>query len=103
MFLIMIASSVGTLIMLPAIISAIPRLMFDEVSRPSCKCAYCMLTALITAGAVAYVLSGYTTAAWTLTTFITIGVLVIMAGACNIASRRKICIAGGDPVLKEEK
>jgi hypothetical protein len=103
MFLIMITSSVGTLVILPAIISAIPRLMFEEVPRPSCKCAYCMLTALIVAGTVAYVLAGYTTTSWTVMTFITIGVVVVMAGACNLLSRRKECIIEKNPGTKGEK
>ena len=91
MFLIMLTSSVGTLIILPAIISAMPKLIFEEPEKPLCKCSYCMITALLVSGAVAYILAGYTTSTWTLTTGITVGIIVLMAGICNFVSRRKMC------------
>ncbi len=93
MFLIMLASSAGTLLILPAIVSARPKLIFEEVSRPfRCKCSYCILLALIVSVAVAYVLAGYSIASWTITTGICISIIVIMAGVCNLLSRQKICI-----------
>ena len=92
MFLIMLTSSIGTLIILPAIISAMPKLIFEESEKPLCKCSYCMITALLVAGAVAYILAGYTTATWTLTTGVAVGIIVLLAGICNFVSRRKMCI-----------
>ena len=92
MFLIMLASSVATLLILPAIISAFPAVIFDERKSPACKCSYCMLFSLLVAAAIAYVLGGYSLASWSVTTFVCIGVIVVMAGICNIVSRNKICI-----------
>lgn len=96
MFLIMLASSVGTLLILPAIISAMPGLMFEEKERPTCKCSNCMLSGLIAAVGVAYVLGGYSIASWNVTTGICIAIIVGMAGVCNIVARRKICIKESD-------
>lgn len=92
MFLIMLASSAGTLLMLPAIITAIPGIIFDEKEKPFCKCAYCMLTAFLVSLTVAYVLYGYTKTSWTLTAVICVGVIVLFAGICNFVARHKICI-----------
>ncbi|MFH1877673.1 MAG: MMPL family transporter [Candidatus Omnitrophota bacterium] len=92
MFLIMLTSSVGTLVILPAIITAMPRLIFDEGGKMFlCRCSYCMLFALIAAASVAYVLAGYSITSWNVTTYVCIGIIVIMAGACNFLSRHKIC------------
>jgi predicted RND superfamily exporter protein len=93
MFLIMLTSSVGTLLILPAIVSAMPVLIFEEKQSPACKCSYCMLFGLIISAAVAYVLGGYSITSWNVTTFICIGIIMFMAGLCNIISRRKICIS----------
>ena len=95
MFLIMLTSSVGTLLILPAIISAVPAVIFEEKRSPACKCSYCMLFGLIVSAAVAYVLGGYSITSWDVTTFICIGIIVIMSGLCNIMSRHKICISEG--------
>lgn len=92
MFLIMLASSIGTLILLPAIISAFPKIIFEERKSPACKCSNCVIFGIIVAGAVAYVLAGYSIASWSATTFISIGIIGVMAGLCNILSRSKRCI-----------
>lgn len=92
MFLIMLASSVGTLFILPAIVSAFPHIVFDEKKNPSCKCSYCVLFGFIVAAAVAYVLGGYSITSWSVTTIICIGVIALMSGMCSIISRRKVCI-----------
>jgi uncharacterized protein len=92
MFLIMLASSVGTLILLPAIISAFPNVIFETKKNPACKCSSCVLFGIIVAGAVAYILGGYSIASWKVTTFIAIGIIAGMSGLCNIVSRHKVCI-----------
>ncbi|MBD3380050.1 MAG: MMPL family transporter [Candidatus Omnitrophica bacterium] len=94
MFLIMVASSIGTLFILPALISAMPGVIFDERKNPSCRCSYCVIFGIIVASGVAYVLGGYSIASWKTTTVISIGVIGAMAGMCNIVSKRKICVSG---------
>lgn len=92
MFLIMLTSSVGTLILLPAIISAFPDMIFDERKSPVCKCSYCVVLGVILAAAVAYVLGGYSVLSWGITTFISMGVIALMSGICAIVSRHNICV-----------
>jgi uncharacterized protein len=92
MFLIMITSSAGTLLILPAIISAIPRIIFDKSEGPFCRCSYCVIFSFVIAATVAYILSGYSFANWTVTTGICIGIIVLMGAGCNIVSRLKICV-----------
>ncbi|MDP8299217.1 MAG: MMPL family transporter, partial [Candidatus Tantalella remota] len=99
MFLIMFASSVGTLVLLPAIISAFPGLIFEERKNLACKCSYCVLFGVIVASAVAYVLGGYSITSWSTTTFIFIGVIAIIAGLCNVLSRHKVCISDKEEMI----
>lgn len=94
MFFIMAVSSVATLFILPALISVAPGMIFEKREKGvTCKCSHCLLIALFVAVAVAYVLLGYTTAGWKSATFVTITGIVLFAGVCHVASRRKICIA----------
>jgi len=93
MFLIMLTSSIATLVILPAIVAAIPRYVFDEANnRLSCNCLYCIITSLAVALAVAFISSGYGTR-WSITTGVSVAIVVIMSGFCSFLSRRKICIA----------
>ncbi|HPN73119.1 MAG TPA: MMPL family transporter, partial [Candidatus Omnitrophota bacterium] len=87
MFLIMLTSSFGTLILLPAIISAFPDVIFDEKKNPACKCSYCVIFGIIVAASVAYVIGGYSITSWKATTFITVAIIGVTAGICNIVSR----------------
>ena len=96
MFAIMAVSSVATLLILPSLISLNPRLVFTGHDRGiTCHCASCMLVALFVALAVAYVLFGYTTAGWRMSTLITIAVIVLSAAGCHLAARRKVCLTEG--------
>jgi hypothetical protein len=93
MFLIMITSSIATLLILPAIISAVPKLIFYEhEGAVVCKCSYCMLTALIVSLSIVYVLAGYTEVRWSFITISAVLGVVVMAGICNYVSKHKICI-----------
>jgi hypothetical protein len=93
MFLIMITSSIATLLILPAIISAVPKLIFYEhEGAVVCKCSYCMLTALIVSLSIVYVLAGYTEVRWSFITISAVLGIVVIAGICNYVSKHKICI-----------
>jgi uncharacterized protein len=92
MFLIMLASSVGTLILLPAIISAFPNVVFSERKNPFCRRSCCMIFGGIVAFSAAYIVKGYTTAAWGGVVFAVIFILAAMSGICNIVGGHKICV-----------
>ncbi len=92
MFSIMAVSSFATLIILPAIISANPGIIFTQAQKGiSCHYGQCILVSLSVAVAVAYALLGYTPLKWPVTVFITIAVIVLAAVACHYASDRKFC------------
>ena len=96
MFGIMAVSSVATLFILPSIISARPKAVFEISQKAAtCKCAHCILIALFVAFGVAYVLFGYTTAGWKISTLLTIAVIVAFSAVCHFAARRKICLVQG--------
>ena len=92
MFTIMFVSSVATLIILPAIITAVPKVVFDEnEGKLICNCRYCMIISLALAGSIIYVLRGYTQVRWTPTLLISLGVMVLLSGACSQIARHKFC------------
>ncbi|MCK5214064.1 MAG: MMPL family transporter [Candidatus Omnitrophica bacterium] len=93
MFTIMAVSSLATLFILPAIISFKPQAFFKKSETGVvCHCGHCMLIALFVGIAVAYVLLGYTAIGFKPATLITIGIIVVFAGICHVAAKRKICI-----------
>ncbi len=96
MFSIMAISSFATLMILPSIISANPKIIFAQAEKGiTCHCGQCILVALAAAVAVAYLLIGYTPLKWPGTVFITITVIVLSAIICHYASSRKICLTEG--------
>ncbi|MGE5280041.1 MAG: efflux RND transporter permease subunit [Deltaproteobacteria bacterium] len=92
MLMIMLLSSVGTLVILPALITAFPGVVFrKELSqeRPRrCACGQCMLLAFMAAAAVLYVLLGYNLARWNVATWTAAAVVALIAGACFLLGRR---------------
>lgn len=93
MFSIMAVSSFATLIILPAIISKNPEVIFAHAEKGvGCHYGQCILVSLSVAVAVAYLLLGYTPLKWPPTVAITIAVIVLSAVACHFASKRKACL-----------
>ena len=96
MFTIMAFSSVATLFILPAIVYWKPQWVFEQQGKGvTCRCSSCLLVAFFVACAVAYVLLGYTPLGWKLTTWLSIFVIVLSAGLCHLASKRRICLNQG--------
>ena len=92
MFLIMLASGLATMIVLPAIITMFPALMLEEPKKfGMCSCKQCMIVAIIIASTVAYVLIAYTGVKWHVTTTVTVAIVAVISAICYIASRAKIC------------
>lgn len=92
MFLIMLASSVATMLILPAIITAIPKQMLEESKRfGACSRGQCLIVAGTVAGTIAYILSGYTKASGKLTAAVSIAVIVAIAATCHAVSRHRVC------------
>lgn len=92
MFMIMFVASVVTLMVMPALVTGFPWLVFDKKEpRALCSCSKCVLMSVIIAFAVAYILLGYNLARFNLTTAICIGIIAVLSGTCAIVSRRKVC------------
>lgn len=92
MFMIMLVASIGTLMILPALITGFPWLIFE--TKPGnivCSCGKCVVMAVIIASAVAYILLGYELAKLNVTTIVCVAIVVVLAGACSILSRQKKC------------
>ncbi len=95
MFMIMLVASVVTLMVLPALITGFPWLVFDQSKvKAVCSCGKCVLMSVIIASTVAYILLGYELARLNLTTVICVAIIVILSGTCAVISRQKICKKG---------
>ncbi|MDD5513348.1 MAG: MMPL family transporter [Candidatus Omnitrophica bacterium] len=93
MCLIMLASSVSTLLILPAMITAFPGLMLGKTDRHFLfSCRQCMLTALFVVGTVIYVLLAYTNLKWHSGGLIVLGVMVFLAVVCYRVSKGRSCL-----------
>jgi hydrophobe/amphiphile efflux-3 (HAE3) family protein len=92
MFGIMLFASAGTLIILPAIVSMHPGVIFYE-SKPGFlrSCPQCLLMSLVVSGGVAYVLVAYTSTAWNIATLIALASVVLLSALCSFISRSKSC------------
>ena len=94
MFMIMLMSSIGTLILLPAIITGIKKLIFEEEGKGlSCNCINCVIAALAVSLTVIAILAGAGAMKWTELTGIALVIVLIMAGGCNLLSKRRVCAA----------
>jgi hypothetical protein len=92
MFMIMLVASIGTLLILPAIISGFPGAVFPKSESPlTCSCGKCVLVGLIITAAIVYVLLGYSLARLNITAIIAIAVIAVLSGACVLASRHDKC------------
>ncbi len=92
------ASGVATLIIMPALMRVLERMLFPEsrVCRITCSCCTCAATAAAFAGAVAVNLQflGGTWTQWTLGSLVFIGAAVAL---CAVMSRRAGCAAPPKP------
>jgi hypothetical protein len=92
MFMIMLVASVATLMMLPALITGFPWMVFEEGKvKTVCSCPKCVLMSIIISSTVAYILLGYELAKLNWTTIICVATVVIISGACALISRQKVC------------
>ncbi|HQL96338.1 MAG TPA: RND transporter, partial [Candidatus Hydrogenedentes bacterium] len=92
------ASGVATLIIMPALMRVLERMLFPEsrVCRITCSCCTCAATAAAFAGAVTVNLQflGGTWTQWTLGSLVFI---VAAVGLCAVMSRRAGCAAPPKP------
>jgi len=93
MFAIMLVSSVATLFVLPAIITAFSSLVFSQDKKGVvCNCKYCIIISLAVSVSVVYLLKGYTQSDWLSSSLAGIAVMVIMSAICSKISKHKFCL-----------
>ncbi|MBD3264602.1 MAG: MMPL family transporter [Candidatus Omnitrophica bacterium] len=98
MFAIMFISGVATLIILPALITVFPSVVFGEEKKGFvCKCSNCIALSLGISVAVIYLMRGYLDVGWKPVLFLSIGVVVLLSGICSKISGHKFCIKEGGP------
>ncbi|MDD5156053.1 MAG: efflux RND transporter permease subunit, partial [Candidatus Omnitrophica bacterium] len=92
MFAIMLFASAGTLIILPAIVSMHPGVIFYEPSNRFLRsCSQCLLMSLVIAAGIAYVLVAYTGTRWNIATLIAIGSVGLLSILCFFVSKMRKC------------
>jgi len=95
MFVIMLFASFGTLMVLPALVSAHPGIIFYEPSGKFMRhCPQCLMMSLVVSGGVAYVLIAYSGMKWNITTLISLSCVVVLSMLCFFISKGKKCFSG---------
>ncbi|HOX37145.1 MAG TPA: MMPL family transporter [Candidatus Brocadiia bacterium] len=102
---ILFAAGFGTLIILPAAMALVEKLMFPktEVCCFVCKCNTCILTAASAVALVAVNVQSFIAIGWTTLTWISIAATVILAAICYYASHREKCLIARDGTIEEKK
>ncbi len=92
MFAIMLFASIGTLLILPAIVSAHPGVIFYEPNNRFLKtCPQCMLLSVVISISVAYILVAYTGAKWNTAVTLAVACVVVLAIGCSFVSKLRKC------------
>lgn len=93
MFGIMLVSSIATLFILPAIMTAFTQaILSDKKESVVCNCANCIIVSLIISIVIAYALNGYTALGMGYSILIAIATVALLAGACSKVSKASFCI-----------
>lgn len=93
MLMIMLVASISTLMILPALVSGFPWLIFEDTStRIISSPIKCILTVVIISASVAYVLLGYGLANVNFTTIVCLLVVLVLSGICMFISKKNIYI-----------
>jgi hypothetical protein len=87
--LIMAASAVSTLVLLPAAISPVHMLVFEDRERKVCNCLNCAVISLVASAVIAYALHGFRIATWGAATSLAIAAVVSAIVLCNYMSRHR--------------
>lgn len=104
MFTIMFFASISTLLILPAVVTAHPGVIFYEAKKNFLSaCPQCLLMSLVVAGAVAYVLVAYSGARWNTATLVALACVVALSMGCVLASRSRQCFFAKKGAKEKER
>jgi len=90
---ILLAAGVATLLILPALITVLEKWLFPATHGKviTCVCGTCLLTVATLVALVALTVNQFVDVAWPTLTWISVGVVVVLAILCQFLSRREKC------------
>ena len=100
---ILLASGVGTLLILPALMRVLQRWLFRERQRPvTCVCGTCIIAGLAGIALVVVNVWQYVNVGMTLLTLFSIPLVALLLGGCCLMSRREACAARAPKEVSNE-
>ena len=101
---ILVAAGVATLMILPALITLLGRLLFPETTgvRLACRCGTCIVTAVAAVALVVVNVRQFLAVGWTTLTLFSISAVLVLMGVCAVMSRREACATPETESRKEE-
>lgn len=105
---IMALSGLVTLLVLPALLKIGEKILFRPVARPvgpTCNCGFCLAISLLTVVLIGLNIHQYWQVGVGMLTWISIGVIPLLALICGLLSRRQACrmFESKESVLSEER
>ncbi len=91
---ILVTAGVATLFILPALMTVLEKFLFPKEAALPCRCATCAVAAAAAVAAVAINLKSFLGLGWAGLSWWSLGAILVLAGACFLASRRESCRAG---------
>jgi predicted RND superfamily exporter protein len=90
---ILLAAGIATLLILPSPMTLLEKWVFPEVEARAfaCKCMTCTVTGAAIVGLVAINLHQFLQLGWTSLTWISVGVIAVLAGVCALMGRGSKC------------
>ena len=90
---ILVLAGVASLLILPALIRVLERLLFPEsrVCCVTCQCVTCIVTAVSAVGVVVLNVQLFFAIGWTTITYVSLPAVLVLAAACGLLSRREKC------------
>ena len=91
---IMALSGAITLLVLPAVMTLLEKRLFKaavEPVRPSCNCGFCVIISAAAVVLVALNIHQFAIVGWTRLVWISAAAIPVMALACGVMSRRRLC------------
>ena len=90
---ILMVSGVATLLILPSLITVLEKRLFGDGQARSndCNCVTCFVSSIAIVALVALTIHQYSSIGWTMLTWISMGIIPLIAISCNLLSKRDKC------------
>ncbi len=100
---ILAVSGIGTLLILPALVTVLEKWLFREtaVERLSCNCVVCITTSVLAVLFIAINLHQFFEMSWSALTWLSVVLIPVMVVSCSFLSRRTACKIEQETTTKE--